>query len=101
LSAQSNYGAQGAKQTMKRTKAGKQKPTPPGTVIDRRGVTLSAGVAAFDAALVKRFKDFAKGPTDAEQINSEAFGEDGPLVGPAAVVLPHLYQAGDDDDNLM
>jgi hypothetical protein len=63
---------------MKRTKAGKQKPTPPGTVIDRRGVTLSAGVAAFDEALVQRFKR----PTDAEQIKSEAFGEEGPVVGP-------------------
>jgi hypothetical protein len=82
---------------MKRTKAEKQKPTPPGTVIDRRGVTLSAGVAAFDEALVKRFKDIAKAPTDTEQIKSETFGEEGPVVGPAAVVLPLPYQHGDDD----
>jgi hypothetical protein len=34
-----------------------------GTVIDDRGITLSAGVAAFDKVLVERFKDFtAKTP---------------------------------------
>jgi hypothetical protein len=79
LSAQVEPRRTGAKQTMKRTKAGKQKPTPPGTVIDRRGVTPSAGVAAFDEGLVQRFKGR---PTDTERIKSEAFGEEGPVVGP-------------------
>jgi hypothetical protein len=82
---------------MKRTKTSKQKPTLPGTVIDRRGVTLSAGVAAFDTALVNRFNVIGKGATDAEQIKSEWFGEEGPVVGSVAVVLP----PGDDADNLM
>ena len=86
---------------MKRTKTSKQKPTLPGTVIDRRGVTLSAGVAAFDEALVKRFTVIGKGSTDAEQIKSEWFGEEGPVMDPAAVALPHPYQHGDDDDHLV
>jgi hypothetical protein len=38
-------------------RATKSKQTMPGTVSDHRGVTLSAGVAAFDEVLVKRFKD--------------------------------------------
>jgi hypothetical protein len=67
---------------MKRTKTGKQKATPPGTVINRRGVTLSAGVATFDGAQVKRFNDIAKGLTDVEQTNSEAVREEGPDEGP-------------------
>jgi hypothetical protein len=78
----------------------KRKPTMPGTVIDARGITLSAGVAAFDEVLVMRFKDIAaKAPATAEQINPEAFGEEGPVVGPAAIELPlpHPYQHGDDD----
>ena len=78
----------------------KQKPTMPGTVIDARGITLSAGVAAYDEVLVKRFKDIAaKATASPPQINSEAFGEEGPVVGPAAVELPlpHPYQYGEDD----
>jgi hypothetical protein len=73
----------------------RQKPTMPGTVIDHRGITLSAGVAAFDEALVKRFKDFATAPADAEQITSDAFGEEGPVIGPATNQFPWLR--GDDD----
>jgi hypothetical protein len=72
-----------------------QKPTIPGTVIDHRGITLSAGVAAFDRALVERFKDFVNAPADAEQITSDAFGEEGPVVGLAAYQFPWLR--GDDD----
>ena len=53
---------------MKRTKTARQRQTLPAMVFDARGVTLSAGVAAFDEALVKRFKDLAKAPADAEQI---------------------------------
>jgi hypothetical protein len=74
-------------------KRSRQKPTMPGTAIDRRGVTLSAGVAAFDKALVTRFKDIAaKAPAGPEQIRSEAVGEE----GPAAVELPLPHQQGDD-----
>jgi hypothetical protein len=43
----------------------------PGTVIDARGITLSAGVATFDEVLVKRFKDIAaKAAAGHEQIKS-------------------------------
>jgi hypothetical protein len=85
---------------MKRVTKSKQKRAMPGTVIDARGVTLSAGVAAFDEVLVKQFKDIvSKAPADAEQIKSKGFGEAGPVLGPAAVELPlpHPYQHGDDD----
>jgi hypothetical protein len=80
---------------MKQTR---HKQAKPGTVIDARGITLSAGVAAFDEALVKRFKEIAKAPAEAEQIESEWFGEEGPVVGPAAVELPlaQPHQHGDD-----
>jgi hypothetical protein len=68
-----------------------QKPTMPGTVIDARGITLSAGVAAFDEVLVERFKNIAaKAPAGPEQIISEALGEEGPVVGPAANQVPWL-----------
>jgi hypothetical protein len=63
---------------MKRVTKSKQKRAMPGTVIDARGVTLSAGVAAFDEVLVKQFKDIvSKAPADAEQIKSEGFGQGG------------------------
>jgi hypothetical protein len=37
-------------------------------------------------------------PAEAEQIDSEWFGEEGPVVGPAAVELPlaQPHQHGDD-----
>jgi hypothetical protein len=64
---------------MKRTKDSRQKPAMPGTVIDARGITVSAGVAAFDEALVARFKDIAaKAPAGPEQIKAAALGEAGP-----------------------
>jgi hypothetical protein len=64
-----------------------RKPTLPGTVIDARGITLSAGVTAFDEALVKRFRD----GDAAEAQTPQAFGEQ----GPAAVKLS-LPERGDD-----
>jgi hypothetical protein len=63
-----DHGADRANQTMKRTR---QNPTMPGTVIDHRGITLSAGVAAFDEALVN---DTAKDPTDTAQSQSDGCG---------------------------
>jgi hypothetical protein len=82
---------------MKRVMKIKQKRA--GPAIEARGVTLSAGGVAFDEVLVKRFKDIgAQARGHAEQIKPEAFGEDGPMVGPAAaeLPLPHPYQHGDD-----
>jgi hypothetical protein len=84
---------------MKRTKYPKQNPAMLGTVIDHRGITLSAGVGAFDEALVERFKNIAtQAPACSEHIKSETFGEAGPVVSPAADRLPqpHPYQRGDD-----
>ena len=73
---------------MRRTKP-KQKQSLPGTVIDSRGVTLSAGVAAFDEALVKQFRN-ANVPVSAEQIKFGAFGEEGPAnIG---LPLPHPHR---------
>jgi hypothetical protein len=80
---------------MKRKDSG-QKPNMPGTMIDTRGISLSAGVAAFDAVLVKRFRDAAaKAPMVAEQIQSEAFGEAGPA--PVQPRLPQPFRRGDDE----
>jgi hypothetical protein len=71
---------------MKRKEFG-EKPT-------ARGTKPYAGVAAFDAALVKRFRAIeAKAPTGALQ--SEAFGEAGPA--PVEPRLPRPFQRGDDD----
>jgi hypothetical protein len=91
----STHGAHRAHQTMKRTR---QNPAMPGTVIDHRGITLSAGVAAFDEALVK---DTAKDPNDTAQSQSDACGEVGPVIGSAVVELrvPQLYQQSDDDNS--
>jgi hypothetical protein len=81
----------GANQTMKRKDFG-QEPTMPGTTT--RAMKLSAGVASFDAALVKRFREIAaKAPTGAEHIQSEVFGEEGPVK----LRLPQPYQHGDDE----
>ena len=71
MSAQSPDGA-GGKQSMKRTKTGKQKPTAAGTVIDRRGVTLCAEAAAFDEALVKRLQRHLRGPPTTTAAGSAA-----------------------------
>ena len=74
---------------MRRNKTGKPKQSLPGTVIDSRGVTLSAGVAAFDEALVKQFRD-AKAPAGTDQITSGAFGEEGPAD--IELPLPHPHR---------
>ena len=81
---------------MKRAKTAKQKQTLPGTVANAGGVPLFAGIAAFDHALVQRFKDIAKVPADAERITSETFGEWGPAVGHAVVEVPLPDKHGDD-----
>jgi hypothetical protein len=46
-----------ANDTMKRRTKVQQKQARPGTVTDARGITLSAGVAAFNAALDKESED--------------------------------------------
>jgi hypothetical protein len=77
-------------------KRSRQEPTMPGTVIDHRGITLSAGVAAFDEALVTRFKEIAAQATAGrEHIKSETLGEAGPAVN--ELPLPDRYPHRDDD----
>jgi hypothetical protein len=56
-------------------------------VIDARGVTLSAGVALFDAVLA------VEAAGKAEESEAEALGEEDPVVCPASNKLP---QHGDD-----
>jgi hypothetical protein len=57
-------------------------------VIDHRGVTLSAGIAAFDKTMVERFKDFtAEAPADVEQIEFDPFDEDGHGQSLGCIVL--------------
>jgi hypothetical protein len=74
---------------MKQIKDPRQKPAMPGTVIDARDITLSAEIAVFDEALVKRFKAIAaKAPA-----GPEAFGEEGPVLAPATNENQH---GGDD-----
>jgi hypothetical protein len=76
---------------MKRTMKTRQRTVRPGTVIDTRGITLSAGVALFDEVLA------LEAANKARQIEDEALGEDGPVISSPAgeLFVPHPLRRGD------
>jgi hypothetical protein len=62
----------GADHTIKRKSTPEQQQGRPATVTDDRGITLSAGVAAFDETLDKEVEDVAKkGAARPEQLEGE------------------------------
>jgi hypothetical protein len=63
---------------MKRKTKTQQNQARPGTVTDAKGITLSAGVAVFNAALDKESEDIAAKAAAHGESEADACGDGGP-----------------------